>query len=113
MKITGHENTPLIMKELGQRIKDTRIAASLTREELALKSGASLSTVVRAENGSNVGFDQMINIIRALGSLSNIDLLLAEYKPSPVDIANGKKKRQRASAAKTPKGVTWKWGDEK
>jgi len=112
MKITGNENTTLIMKEIGQRIKDTRIAYPMTREELASKSGASLSTVVRAESGTNIGFDQLINIMRALNMLSNIDMLLPEFQPSPIDIAKGKKKRQRASSAKVLAATQWKWGDE-
>jgi len=112
MKISDNDNTVWIMGEIGQRIKDARIASSMTREELAARSGASMSTIVRAESGANVGFDQIINIMRALGLLSNIDMLLPEYEPSPLDIVSGKKKRQRASSSKPAKGSEWKWGDE-
>ena len=49
MKLTGVETNKIILKELGQRIKDIRISMSLTQEELALKSGVSIRTIVRLE----------------------------------------------------------------
>ena len=113
MRLTGNENTSYILKELGSRIRDIRIAHSMTREELAEKSGVSLSTIVRMEGGTNVGIEQAINILRALNQLHSIDILIPEYKLTPMDIANGKTKRQRASSAKKNIQSNWKWGDER
>ena len=113
MKLTGNENTKSILKELGNRIKDARIAYPMTREELAEKAGVSLSTVTRVESGANAGAGQVINVLRALNQLHSIDLLIPEYNLTPVDIAMGKTKKKRASTKKTEKNSNWIWGGNK
>ena len=113
MRITGNENTAFILKELGNRIKDARISFQMTREELALKSGVSLSTIVRMENGTNTGTEQVINVLRALNQLHSIDLLIPEYELTPMDIAMGRTKKKRAGSKRNTEKNSWKWGDDK
>jgi len=113
MKITGNENTVFILKELGNRFKDSRIAFPMTREELAEKSGVSLSTINRFENGKGAGLEQVLSIMRALNLLHSIDSLIPEYVMTPIDIASGKAKRKRATTAKNKSSSDWKWGDDK
>lgn len=110
MKINGTESTSLILKEIGNRIKDNRIAYPMTREQLAEKSGVSLSTIERIERGTNIGTEQLINILRALNQLHSIELLIPEFKLTPMDIAMGKSKKKRASSKKSVKKSTWIWG---
>jgi len=113
MKISGYENTITVLSELGNRIKDYRISSSLTREELAQKAGTSVSTIVRLESGTNIGTEALINVLRSLNILGNIDLLVPEYQLTPMDIVKGKKKRKRATSLKVEEPGTWRWGDEK
>ena len=45
MKIYGDENNAFLLKEMGERIRDIRIAQNLTQEEMAADIGVSLSTI--------------------------------------------------------------------
>ena len=113
MKLYGDENNIAIKKELGQRLKDIRIAASLTQKELSVRAGISQRTVERAENGENVNIDALINIFRVLGLLSKLELLLPEATVTPVMRLHQIKKRKRATSREKMKPVDdWKWGDE-
>ena len=112
MKITGNENNNSILKELGQRIKDTRIAMSLTQKELALKAGVSSKTIERIEMGENIKVESFFNILRVFNSLSNVDLLVAQQEIPLEFVYRNKPKRKRAST-KTEVKTDWVWGDEK
>ena len=116
MKLTGFESNGEILSELGQRIRDTRIAVPLTREQLAKKSGVSERTLANIEAGQGATLDKLISVLRELGLAANLDALIPEQGIRPSDYATLGKKRQRAStkrasASKSPR--TWKWGDEK
>ncbi len=114
MKISGYESNDVILHELGQRIKDTRIAMNDTQSDLAEKSGVALSTLSRLERGGSVSLENLLNILRALGALQNIELLLQEQTLRPTDIADKKTKRKRASGSgKTPEKNAWVWGEDK
>ena len=60
MKITGYENNAGIMAELGQRIKDTRIAMNYTQTEMEEQSGVALRTILRIEKGESVNFESIL-----------------------------------------------------
>ena len=113
MKITGVETNEIILKELGQRIKDIRINMSLKQEELALKAGVSTRTIVRLETGDNIKIESFLNVLRVLNCIQNVEVLITEQKISPEMIFNKQKKRQRASTKQKRENTTdWKWGDE-
>lgn len=114
MRLFGTENNQTILMELGRRIQDTRIAASLTQKELAERAGISLSTLVRLESGESVRFEYVLNTLRALNLLSNIDLLVQEQEMRPSDLLDYGKKRKRVRIApkENPLRKPWKWGDE-
>ena len=114
MRLYGTENNQTILMELGRRIQDTRIAASLTQKELAERAGISLSTLVRLESGESVRFEYVLNTLRALNLLSNIDLLVQEQEMRPSDLLDYGKKRKRVRIApkENPLHKPWKWGDE-
>ena len=115
VRLNGTENNQTILMELGRRIQDTRIAASLTQKELAERAGISLSTLVRLESGESVRFEYVLNTLRALNLLANIDLLVPEQEMMPSDLIDyGKKrKRVRSSSQEEMNHDSWKWGDEK
>lgn len=115
MKLFGTENNQTILIELGRRIQDTRIAAALTQKELAERAGISHSTLVRLESGESVRFEHVLNTLRALALLANVDLLIPEQGIMPSDLIDyGKKrKRVRSSSQEEMDHDSWKWGDEK
>lgn len=114
MRITGIENNQRIMVELGERLKDNRILMPLTQKEMAERAGVSLRTVERIENGENVKIENILNYLRALNIIQNLEVVIPEQKVMPTDIHDNGKKRSRATSAKKQKESNneWKWGDE-
>lgn len=115
MKIFGTESNEQILKELGQRLKDTRIALSYTQKEMADRAGISPKTIERIEGGENVRIENLVNLLRAMNLLQNMEILVPEQTILPTEIFDYGKKRQRVVPAKGKDTVngTWQWGDDK
>ena len=75
-----------ILKKLGARLKAYRISRGVKQQELAMESGVGVSTIAKIESGKSVTFSLLISVIRTLGLLENIDLLVPEQKPSPMEL---------------------------
>ncbi len=113
MKIFGIESNDYILFELGSRIKATRISMAYTQVDLAQKAGISLKTLERIESGENVRLDVLINLLRAMNLLQNIDLLIPEQVLKPTELHDRGRKRVRATTARiVSDNNLWKWGDE-
>lgn len=113
MRIYGTENNISIMKEIGLRVKDTRIASELTQKELAEKAGIAQRTVERIENGENIKIENILNVLRALQLIQNIENLIPEQRLRPTELYDKGKKRLRATSKKHADiTIEWKWGDE-
>jgi len=112
MKIYGTENNNYILKEIGKRIKDTRIVLSLTQKDMALKEGVAPKTIERIENGENVKIENLLNVLRVLNLLQNFEILVPEQEFLTQE--EHSKKRQRASKKRVEdkEASGWKWGDE-
>ena len=82
-----------ILKKLGTRLKAYRISRGMKQQELALESGVGVSTVAKIENGQPVNLSLLISEMRTLGLLENLDLLVPEPKPSPLDLLKMKGKQ--------------------
>lgn len=91
-----------IIKKTGMRIKKYRILKNYTQEELAKAGGLNRSTIRDVENGKSVTFITLIQILRALELLPNIDLLFPDIDNSPVSSAKieGKKRVKHISPGK-------------
>ena len=114
MRISGEENNAFLLKEIGERIRDIRVAVPLTQKEIAEKAGVSPRTVERIENGENVKIENLLNILRVLDLLENINTLIPEQEIPPSVLLDRGKKRVRAYLQKSEhvKESKWKWGDE-
>ena len=111
VKITGKEKNIFILKEIGTRIKDTRISIFMTQKELAMKSGVSEKTIERIENGDNIKIENLLNVLRVLDCLQNIELLIPAQEFLTKEEAM--RKRKRASKKSVRADITvWKWGEE-
>ena len=75
-----------LLNKLGSRLKDYRISSGLKQQELAMESGVGVSTIAKIENGQSVSFSLLISVMRTLGLLENLDLLVPEQKPSPMEL---------------------------
>ncbi len=94
--------TQEILKEFANKIKDERLKQNITQEELALKSGLSLSTYKIFEKNGKGSFENFINITKALGKTIELNNLFIKSSFSPKEKVLNKKidktKRQRASS---------------
>jgi transcriptional regulator with XRE-family HTH domain len=115
MKITFYSSTNEVLSELGSRIKTARIAMPATQKEMAAMTNLSQKTISNLENGKDVSFSTVVEVLRALGQLQSLELMIPEQGLSPSQIAALGKPRERASSKSKEKPEAqsgWKWGDE-
>lgn len=111
MMINGYENEKNIMKELGERIRQHRIALNYTQEEFAKRCGISESTEKRIENGEDSKISNIIKIMMQFGIVENFNVLIPEQQPSFKALFEEKPIRKRATPKKNVK-ATWVWGED-
>jgi transcriptional regulator with XRE-family HTH domain len=88
---------------LGQRFKATRIALQITQQEVSEKTGISMSTIRRFENGLtfNLTLAHFIAMLQAIGFADNLDDVIPEMLPDPNQLFKMQnKQRKRASHGK-------------
>jgi transcriptional regulator with XRE-family HTH domain len=96
-KIDPGMTNGVILEILGRRIRQERMNQNVTQKELAAKAGVAIIVVQRLEGGRGCGLGAFIRILRAIGRVSQVDLLLPEPGISPLLLArSGKQERMRA-----------------
>ncbi len=109
-----YSNTALI--EIGERIRAYRIDFPLSQKELSEKSGVSLRSISRLENGEDVNFSNLIKVLIALDLDANLNMLVPDPAKRPSyylkdKLATSRKKRVSKKENKNiDKEI--KWGDE-
>lgn len=82
---------------LGEQIRAERLRKNMTMADLALKAGVSDQTIRALEAGKGGRIESLIRVVVALGRAAWLDAFRPPVKISPLQIAAGKPKRQRAS----------------
>ncbi len=117
MKITNILADEAILAEIGQRIANRRVELNLTQADVAKQAGVSKRTVENIESGASGQMSTMIRIFRVLDLMENMDRLIPEAVPKPIDLLKQKNKiRVRASSKKSAKKKTtkaWQWQEDK
>ena len=114
MRIYGTENATTLMEEIGRRVRGVRVRSAMTQKELSERSGVPKAMITRIENGLPIRLDSLIELMRALGCLGNLQVLLPEEEPTAKEMLQGKTPRMRVRHTgkdSAPDGG-WKWGDE-
>ncbi|TAJ94264.1 MAG: helix-turn-helix domain-containing protein [Gammaproteobacteria bacterium] len=104
-----------ILSELGERVVRRRIALQLTQAELAERSGVAKRTLERIEAGASAQMLSLIRIFRVLDLLPNLDRMIPEAVPGPMELLKHKGKvRQRAAKSRNKQGSgkAWTWDDK-
>ena len=91
-----------LCNRIGVKIKTVRLKQNMSQDELADKSGVSISTIKRMEDGEVKTLESLIRILRTLGKLDIFIPLVEEEQLSPneyYELTNkaNKHKRNRAS----------------
>lgn len=100
MAIRQFSRTPAVLAELGHRIERLRLQRNQTQADLAAAAGIGTATLQRLETGANATLATLIQVLRALGRLGDLDTLISEVEVSPFEISGARgTPRQRASGA--------------
>ena len=88
-----------ILREIGRRLRKQRLRRNLTQQKLADRAGVSRSTISDMERGKPFEVLTLIQALRALRLLEEIDAFLPDPGISPLQLAKMRgKERQRASS---------------
>ncbi len=106
------QSTAAILTALGERLRALRLRENITQKELAKRAGVSESTVKNAEAGKGITLASTVELLRALGRLPDLDPILRDSGPSPIELADRKgHARRRASRHQEGQddGGEWTW----
>lgn len=91
-------NNKSVLEEMGARILRRRLFKNISQTQLAKKAGVGRTVIQNIEAGRVYTVIGLISVLRALGSIEELDNFLPDLGPSPMEIAKlGGHERQRAS----------------
>ena len=101
MSIYG-KSDQAILDELSQRIKRRRLNKNVTQQNLAKKAGLNRTTIRDVEQGKSFGMMTLIQVLRALEALEELEIFLPVQGVSPLQrVKMQGKVRKRASSKRT------------
>ena len=112
MRIDGFMTVDAVESELASRIRGQRLAANITQEDLAGRTGLSVRTIANLERGQGVRLDGFIRVLQALGLQGNLDMVVPQVEHRPAEYLRETPQRKRASGRRLDLETTWTWGDE-
>jgi transcriptional regulator with XRE-family HTH domain len=114
MKIENQMSDEAVLIELGQRLARRRIDLGLTQAQAAEEAGVGKRTIERVEAGSDTQVATLIRLMRVLDLTDELDRLVPEPGPRPMDLLKLKgKERKRASSRRSERTEEdWQWGDK-
>lgn len=89
-----------ILTKIGNHIKSSRLSRGATRSSVAESAGVATSTLEKIENGDNFNMLSLIQVLRVLGLLDDLQHLAAEPEISPIAyerFLKGQKTRKRGT----------------
>lgn len=91
-----------VVRNLGERFRDYRMRLRMTRKEVSEASAVGMTTLYRFETGNmtDISFDTLMRLLRAIGLESNWNELLPELPESPYMYDDKGKKKQRVRNAR-------------
>ena len=114
MQVESQWSNQAVLDELGKRLARHRLHQNLTQEELAREAGTGINTVYRIEQGHSTQLSNLMRILRVLGLLSNLDALVPEPPPSPIEQAKLRREGRKRASHRKDEGPAagWTWDDE-
>ena len=94
--------TPDVIRNLGMRFRDYRMRMQMTRKEISEAAAIGLTTLYKFESGNmtDISFDTLLRLLRAIGLYENWNALLPELPESPYLYDDKDRKRQRVRKSK-------------
>ncbi len=99
--------------ELCDRLASIRLLKNISQTALAETAGVSRRTISRMENGEGVSLDTFIRVMVALDLGDHLQALLPATDIRPIERANRKAERKKASSPRKPgsSDEKWEWGN--
>ncbi|MDB4324728.1 helix-turn-helix domain-containing protein [bacterium] len=98
MNIRQTSRTSTVLDELGQRVERLRLQRNQSLADLAAAAGIGTATLQRLESGKNANLKTLVQVLRALNRLGDLDNVIADVEVSPFEISGSRKTpRRRAS----------------
>lgn len=111
MDIERSMTSGAVIRELGTQIKNYRISRQLTQRDLAERSGVSLRSISRFEQGEDIQLGNLVKILRSLDLTDNLNMLVPDVAKSPSYYLKSTPKK-RVRKKKSDDKTIFKWGDE-
>ncbi len=70
-----------ISQEIAQRCKAIRLEQNLSQQEIAKRSGITLSTYRRFEREGSISLERLVSVVHSLGRISELEKILL---PTPI-----------------------------
>ncbi|OHB59892.1 MAG: transcriptional regulator [Planctomycetes bacterium GWF2_42_9] len=114
MKIEKKTSPETILLELGKRIANRRIEQGITQAQSAEQAGVGKRTIERIEAGGDIQLTTLIRLLGVLDLAGNLDQLIPEATPSPMEMLKNQARPRKRAVTKKPNKLKkpWKWGDE-
>lgn len=84
-----------IIKELGNRIRHKRIQKRFTQSDLAQRAGINVYTLQKMEQGQSFNVSTLIQVLRALNELDQLEHFLPPVEISPMDLLNASERSSK------------------
>ena len=95
-----------LRNRIAAKIKTVRLKQNMPQAELADKSGVSISTIKRMEDGEVKNFESLIRVLRTLGKLDIFVPLVEEEQLSPNEYYELASKASQPKRKRASKGYT-------
>lgn len=93
-----------ILREIGLRLRRRRLEKNISQQDLAKTAGLNRTTVSEFERGKSASTLTLVQVLRALAALDELEAFLPDPGPSPLELARLKgRERRRASRQPEPK----------
>jgi transcriptional regulator with XRE-family HTH domain len=84
---------------LADAIRGYRVALGISQRDLAERSGISITSASRFEQTGAITLNNLISILRALGTVDRIkELIPAHQTPSPLELLNASKAKPASTS---------------
>lgn len=91
-----------LLREIGRRVQQRRLAKNLTQLAVAQAAGLNRTTVASLEGGNSPHLSTLLQVLRVLGGLEDLDRFLPEPGPSPLQLIKLKGRERRRASRSAP-----------
>lgn len=92
------ETVDEVEARIGRAIRDLRIDAGYSQDELADRTSLSRSAIQGLENGSGSRLATVIRVLRALDRLDALDELTPRTEPTPMELLRAQRRARTTDA---------------